>query len=173
MIKRLLLGCLLILAVFPAFSQIIVIKQNNTKDHIEFGTIAFILNSALLNNDIQGNKRLNLSKCKQNIEQVEALSAKFRKLYPGVHYGSPNIVLPTTHNSDTITYEQTYIKLKKKKVIYYLQLKVTFDGNNPDGEYFYPYITNIEVKGPGELNTYDVNILNELKKEEKQRKEEK
>lgn len=171
--KRLLLFCVLILAVFPAFSQIIVIKQNNTKDHIEFGTIAFILNSALLNNDIQDNKRLNLKKCHQTIEQVEKLSAKFRKLYPGVHYGTPNIVLPTTHTSDTITYEQTYVRVKKKKLIYYLQLKVTFDGNNPDGEYFYPYITNIEVKGPNELTTHDTAIMNELKLEKEQRRQEK
>jgi len=113
--------------------------------------------------------RLNLTKCKQTKEEVEQLSAKFRKLYPGVSYGVPNIVLPTTRTSDTITYEQTYFSIKKKKIKYYLQLKITFDGTNPDGEFYYPYITNIEVKGPGELTTYDEAIELEMKQRGKKK----
>ncbi|MBS1688776.1 MAG: hypothetical protein JSS96_08625 [Bacteroidetes bacterium] len=161
--KRFLFFCILSFVALPSFSQTILIRQNNTNDHVEYGTIAFLLNSALLNDDIQGNMRVNLSKCKQNKEEVEQLSAKFRKLYPGVSYGVANIVLPTTHTSDTITYEQTYFSVKKKKVKYYLQLKITFEGTNPDGEFYYPYITNIEVKGPGELTTYDNAIELEMK----------
>lgn len=167
--KRFLFFCILAFVSYSSFSQTILIKQNNTNDHVEYGTIAFILNSALLNDDIQGNMRVNLTKCKQNKEEVEQLSAKFRKLYPGISYGVPNIFLPTTHTSDTITYEQTYFSIKKKKIKYYLQLKITFAGTNPDGEFYYPYITNIEVKGPGELITYDQPIEFEIKKRDKKK----
>ncbi|MGN6568295.1 MAG: hypothetical protein ACTHJ0_10105 [Flavipsychrobacter sp.] len=162
MLRYFLLSCLLTFLVFPAFAQVIVIRQNNTNAHDEFGIIAFNVNSALLNNDFDKNNRVNLSKCTQNKKEIKALSDKFRKLYPGISYGKPAIVLPEEKDSDTVSYEQTYVSIKKKKIIYYLQLKITFASTNPDGDFYFPYIKRIEVLGPDEIIPQDQQIRQEI-----------
>ena len=170
MLRHILLSCLLTVLIFPVYAQVIVIQENNTNNHPEFGIIAFDVNSALLRNDFEGNRRVNLSKCTQNKEEIKALSEKFKKLYPGVTYGKPTIVLPEQKNNDTVTYQQTYISIKKKKIIYYLQLKITFASTNPDGDFYFPYIKRIEVLGPDEIIPQDKQIRLEIARQEQLKK---
>lgn len=167
MLRRFLLSCLLITFISPVFAQVLVIEENNTNAHQEFGIIAFNVNSALLNNNFDSNRRVNLSKCTQSKAEIKALSDKFRKLYPGLSYGKPAIMLPEEKRSDTVSYEQTYVRIKKKKIIYYLQLKITFASTNPDGDFYFPYIKRIEVLGPGEITPKDRQIRLEIAKQER------
>lgn len=169
MLRHLLLSSILTVLVLPVFAQVIVIRQNNTNAHDEFGIIAFNVNSALLNNDFDKNNRVNLSKCTQSKKEIKALSDKFRKLYPGISYGKPAIMLPEEKTSDTVCYEQTYVSIKRKKIIYYLQLKITFASTNPDGDFYFPYIKRIEVLGPDEIIPLDKQIRQEIAKQEQKK----
>ncbi|MBA3830048.1 MAG: hypothetical protein H0X33_13995 [Taibaiella sp.] len=133
-------------------AQRLLIEQNHTKGYEQYAIVANMVNEQLFKDSIDRKSFQYSFKCRQSDAELKQISGKFKRLYPGITYGLPAITLPATEISDTMWYRQTYFSVDKRKHIKFLmQVKVTFVGNDPAGEMYFPYIDDIQVLGPDEI----------------------